>query len=114
MGHPREAGFGDGSASANVTSLDYNHDGCLLSITDPSSNQTTFTCTPTGQTATSTYAGTGGNRTTTYSYFRGDLVSVTDPLGRVTSSFVDGGGRLLSGTIRSAIAPGTPTTTWAT
>lgn len=64
--------------------------GNVTAITDALSHQTILTYSPQGQPVTvTTPAGT-----TVFGYDGGDLVSVTDPLGRTTTRFVDGLGRL--------------------
>ena len=64
-------------ALENETSFEYDGDGQLRSITNPEGEETTFT------------------------YQGGDLVAVTDPLGRTTSQFVDSLGQ-----VRSIVSPG--------
>ena len=73
----------------HTTSLTRDGVGNLTTITDPLSHQRTFTYTETGLPLTvTTPAGT-----TTFTYDAGDVVGVTDPLGRTTSRFVDSLGR---------------------
>jgi YD repeat-containing protein len=64
----------------------------LLSITDALSHQTSFTYDGQGQPLTiTTPAGT-----TQLAYTQGDLTSITDPLGKITTRFSDPAGRLIS------------------
>ncbi|HET9387218.1 MAG TPA: RHS repeat-associated core domain-containing protein, partial [Gemmatimonadales bacterium] len=65
--------------------------GNVSAITDTLQHQTTFTYNTTGQPLTvTTPAGTA-----TFGYDGGDLVAITDPLGRTTSRFVDSMGRVV-------------------
>src|SRR5262250_1447407 len=64
----------------------------LESITDPLGHRTSFTYDAQGQPLTvTTSAGT-----TQLSYDQGDLATITDPLGKVTTRFTDPAGRLIS------------------
>ena len=64
----------------------------LQSITDPLSHQTGFTYDAQGQPLTiTTPAGT-----IQLTYDQGDLATITDPLGKITTRFTDPGGRLIS------------------
>jgi len=66
--------------------------GNVTAVTDPLSHQTTFTYNGRGQPLTvATAAGT-----TQFAYLAGDLVAITDPIGRTTTQFVDPVGRVLS------------------
>jgi RHS repeat-associated protein len=65
--------------------------GDVTAISDPLSHQTTFTCNAAGQPVTvTTPAGT-----TQFAYAGGDLVGITDPLGRTSTQFIDAAGRLV-------------------
>jgi YD repeat-containing protein len=84
----------------------------VTAITDPLSHQTLLTYSPQGQPVTvTTPAGT-----TTFSYDGGDLVSITDPLGRTTTRFVDGLGRLRRVTVtgQPAVSYGYDNANWLT
>jgi RHS repeat-associated protein len=78
----------------HTTTFTYEPSGArnLQSISDPLSHQTSFTHDPQGQPQTiTTPAGV-----TELGYDRGDLATVTDPLGKVTTRFTDASGRLIS------------------
>lgn len=65
--------------------------GNVTSVTDPLNHQTTFTFNAAGQPLTTTTPAGA----TQFAYDAGDLVSVSDPLGRTTMRFVDAAGRLV-------------------
>jgi RHS repeat-associated protein len=74
---------------SHTTTFGYDSLGNLTSITNPLSQQTTLTYSTSGQPLTvTTPAGT-----TTFGYEGADLVSVTDPLGKVATRFTDALGR---------------------
>ena len=74
----------------------------MTAITDPLSHQTTLTYNAAGQPLTvTTPAGT-----TQFGYDSGDLATITDPLGRTSSQFIDAVGRL----VRTTNAVGQTTT----
>lgn len=76
----------------HTTTFTRNSTGDVTTITDPLTHQTTFTYNAAGQPLTvTTTAGT-----TSFAYDVGDLVSITDPLSRVTTRFLDVVGRLVS------------------
>jgi RHS repeat-associated protein len=74
----------------NTTEFEYGPDGEMLKRTDALGNETTFECNDEGQL---TSILNPENEETKLSYEHGDLVAVTDPLGRTTRQFVDGLGR---------------------
>ena len=76
----------------HTTTFTYDYEGRLTAVADALNHQTTFTYNPSGQAITVTNA---LNKTSTLGYSGGDLVSVTSPLGQVTSIFSDGAGRVL-------------------
>ncbi|MBI2526322.1 MAG: RHS repeat protein [Candidatus Rokubacteria bacterium] len=76
----------------HTTTLAYDAAGNPTTITTPLGVATTLTYTAAGQPLTiTTPAGT-----TQLGYDGGDLVSITDPLGRTTTRFTDSAGRLVS------------------
>ena len=78
----------------HTTTFTYEASGArnLESIIDPLGHRTSFTYDAQGQPLTvTTPAGT-----TQLSYDQGDLASITDSLGKVTTRFTDPGGRLIS------------------
>jgi RHS repeat-associated protein len=77
------------------TTFDYNALGNLTTITDALTHQTTMTYNAQGQPATIQDALTN---TTTLDYYDGDLAIITDPTGKTTRRFTDGGGRLIATT----------------
>jgi RHS repeat-associated protein len=77
----------------HTTTFNYDTLGRLTAITNPLTQQVTFTYNPAGQPVTITDA---LNHTTTFGYDLGDLRSVTDPLNRVTTSFTDEVGHVTS------------------
>jgi RHS repeat-associated protein len=75
----------------HTTTFTRDSTGNVTAITDPLSHQTTLTYNAAGQPATvTTPAGT-----TQFSYAGGDLVGVTDPLGRTRTQYIDAAGRLV-------------------
>ena len=74
----------------HATTFSYDAAGNVTAITDPLGHQTTVTYTALGQPQTITTAA----GTTQLAYDVGDLVSITDPLGRTTRRFTDAVGRL--------------------
>ena len=74
----------------HTTTLSYDAAGHLTAITDPLSHQTTFTSNDGGQPLT-----IANHETLTLTYDHGDLVSITDPLGRTVTRVTDAAGRLL-------------------
>lgn len=76
----------------HTTTLGYDVAGNRTSITDPLSHQSTFTYNALGQVLTYT---TPLNHTHTFTYNAGDLVSITDPLSRTFSGYLDLVGRLV-------------------
>jgi RHS repeat-associated protein len=79
----------------HTTTFGYSPSGALTSVTDPLNHTTTITPHPTGQPAA---IQTPLNHTTTFTYDAGDLVTITDPLGRTTQRFLDGAGRVVAAT----------------
>jgi RHS repeat-associated protein len=77
----------------HTTTLGHDAKGSLTSVTDAENRTSTFTYNGAGQVRT---AADPLGRTWTYAYTLGDVTSVTDPLGRETSRFVDSGGRVVS------------------
>jgi RHS repeat-associated protein len=77
------------------TSFGYDAVGNLTTITDALTHQTTLTYNAQGQPATIQDALTN---TTTLDYYDGDLATITDPTGKTTRRFTDGGGRLIATT----------------
>jgi RHS repeat-associated protein len=77
----------------NITKLTYDASGNLASVTDPLGHKITNTYNTAGQLTKFTDA--LGN-TTQYAYSGGDLVQITDPLGRVANIVVDGDSRPVS------------------
>jgi RHS repeat-associated protein len=78
----------------HTTTFTYDASGRLTTITDPLSQQTTFTYNGAGQPITvTTPAGT-----TQLAYEGGDLVTITDPGGGVSTRFVDAVGRMVRAT----------------
>ncbi|MGH7701926.1 MAG: RHS repeat-associated core domain-containing protein, partial [Gemmatimonadales bacterium] len=70
----------------------YDSLGNLTTLTNPLSQAATLTYTATGQPLTiTTAAGTTG-----LGYDRGDVATITDPVGNTTTRFTDDGGRLTS------------------
>jgi RHS repeat-associated protein len=104
------------TSDAVITSYTYDATFNLMtSVTDPLDHTTTFTRDTRGNvttiadalghetTLTYNWAGqpltvTNAAGTTQFTYVGGDLISVTDPLGRVTTQFVDAAGRVRSTT----------------
>jgi YD repeat-containing protein len=80
---------------SHTTTLGYDIKGNLTSVTDPLTHTTTLASNPAGQPTTVTDA---LNQSAQLAYDFGDLISSTDPLGRVTQLFTDGAGRLLRAT----------------
>lgn len=75
---------------SHTTSLGYDSQGNLTSITDPLSHQTTFTFNTSGQVISMTDA---LNNTTQWTYDSGDLASLTNPLGHTLGRYGDNVGR---------------------
>jgi uncharacterized protein RhaS with RHS repeats len=75
-----------------------------------------MTCNQAGQLASTTYPGTAppAQRTTVLAYAHGDLISVTDPLGRVSTMFTDAAGRVLASTDPLGYRTTTGYDPWAT
>jgi RHS repeat-associated protein len=74
----------------HTTTFAYDTAGNVVTITDPLNHQTILTYTAQGQPQTvTTPAGP-----TQLAYDVGDLISITDPLGRTTRQFMDNAGRL--------------------
>jgi RHS repeat-associated protein len=80
-------------ALSHTTTFTYDTAGNLTTITDPLSHATTLTYNAAGQPLTITNA---LSHTVTLAYEQGDLVSVSDPLGNVTTRFTDAVGRLVA------------------
>ena len=80
---------------SHPTSFGYDSIGNLTTITDALTHQTTLTYNAQGQPATIQDALTN---TTTLDYYDGDLATITDPTGKTTRRFTDGGGRLIATT----------------
>src|SRR6266850_1894983 len=80
---------------SHPTTFDYDALGNLTTITDALTHQTTLTYNAQGQPATIRDALTN---TTTLDYYDGDLAIITDPTGKTTRRFTDGGGRLIATT----------------
>jgi len=77
----------------HTTTLGYDAKGSLTTVTDAENRTSTFTYNHAGQVRT---AADPLGHTWNYAYTLGDLTSMTDPLGRKTSRFVDSGGRVVS------------------
>jgi YD repeat-containing protein len=77
---------------SHTTTFTYDYAGHLTSMSDALSHQTTFTYNPSGQPLTMT---NGASETVTFGYVGGDLVSITSPLGNVTTLLTDGAGRVI-------------------
>lgn len=77
----------------HITNFGYDSAGNRTSVTDPLGNATRYSYNGVGQVTTITNA-LGKALALTYS--QGDLVAVTDPLGRTVNRYTDGVGRLLS------------------
>ena len=84
----------------------YSPSGALTSVTDPLNHTTTITPHATGQPAA---IQTPLNHTTQLTYDAGDLVATTDPLGRTTTRFLDGAGRVFRSRTPSVAARATST-----
>ena len=76
----------------HTTTFGYDPAGNLSVITDALSNQTTLTYDVAGRPLTVTSAA----GTTQLGYDQADLATVTDPTGKTTKRFTDGGGRLIA------------------
>ncbi|MFB7215581.1 polymorphic toxin-type HINT domain-containing protein [Streptomyces sp. NPDC056255] len=74
----------------NETLFGYDADGNLQTATDPEGRQTTLTYAPDGQVKT---VRDNAGAVTEYTYRNGDLASVKDAEGRVSSQFTDAAGR---------------------
>src|SRR5574338_167471 len=79
----------------HTTTFEYDERGNRKSIIDALNHKISFLFNPAGQVTSVTDP---LQHTTTFEYAGGDLVKMTDPLGRVTQRFVDAAGRLLSHT----------------
>jgi len=77
----------------HTTTLTYDDKHNVLGVTDPLNNSTTFTYNVAGQ---PTSIRDPLNNTLQLTYETGDLVAVTDPVGRTRSAFVDSVGRPLN------------------
>jgi RHS repeat-associated protein len=76
----------------HTTTILYDADGCIDSLTDAANRTTSFNCNGAGQITEVTDP---LSHTTQYAYAHGDMTSVTDALGRATVRFTDGAGRVL-------------------
>ena len=76
----------------HTTTFAYDYEGHLTTVADALNHQTTFTYNTAGQPLTVTNA---LNETVTFGYSGGDLVSMTSPLGQVTTLLTDGAGRVI-------------------
>lgn len=76
-----------------TTTLTYDAQGNLTQITDPLSNQVGFAYNAAGQPTSVT---NGVSKTTQFAYDLGDLVEITDPLGRKLARSFDILGRLIA------------------
>jgi RHS repeat-associated protein len=81
-----------------ATTYSYNAQGALTDIADPLGHPVTITPNAKGQpTAIATHSSPTQTETTQFGYDAlGDLVTITDPLNRTTTRFVDDAGRLLA------------------
>jgi RHS repeat-associated protein len=82
----------------HTTTYGYNAKGALTSVTDALNHQTSFAVNGAGQPTQITDA---LGHQTSLGYLLGDLVSVTNAAGNVTTGFVDNGGRL--GSVTNAL-----------
>lgn len=78
---------------SRTTTFSYDAKGSLTSATDPLSHQSTIVYNGAGQPASITDP---LSNTVQVAYELGDVVSVTDPLNRITRPFIDNAGRLIS------------------
>jgi YD repeat-containing protein len=81
-----------------TTTIMYDPDGDVASVTEPDGTKTTYTYDGSNQLieATETPMGGGATETTTYSYDMGELVSVTDPDGMITKFAYNAYGDVIS------------------
>jgi RHS repeat-associated protein len=76
----------------HTTVLAYDTVGRVTTVTDALGHETTFTYNAAGQPLTIM---NDVSETTQFGYERGELVSLTDPIGRITRGYFDAAGRLL-------------------
>ncbi len=79
----------------HTSTFTYDAQGNRITASDALQHHTTFAYNPVGQVTAVTDA---LSNSAVFSYFGSDLVSVTDPLGNISSQFVDGAGRVQSTT----------------